>query len=271
MTAAGYPFGGGYEGWAENLGLFETAGHTNTAAIHRTQDLIFKSQEHRQWLLQPFFREIGLGIAFGRTRVQGARREVVVITEKFATSGASPTEASDGSFLQGVVYNDANANGHYDIGEGLPGITITPNTDTGYHGVTSSSGGYALPMANHHGPVALTFQGSAFTHTIEISMIAGQNGKADLRSQDLPAPSTSPEGEDPRAPSHDDEPALEISGNSVDGITLTLPEDMDDEDSFVLLHSLDLKTWSPLETSSEDSLEIPIEHRQSYYRLVPQE
>ena len=39
--------------------------------------------------------------------------------------GALP---NTGPFLLGVVYNDKNGNGFYDIGEGISGVTITPST-----------------------------------------------------------------------------------------------------------------------------------------------
>ena len=269
MRSAGYPFGGGYEGWAENLGLHETTGYTEEGVLHRTQDLIFRSAEHRQWLLQPFFREIGLGVVFGRSNIQGANRHVIVITEKFAASGASPSESEDGSFLQGVVYDDANSNGRYDVGEGVPDIRITPDTGGTYHGVTSSSGGYAVPMADHQGAVTLTFAGESFSHTINTSMTTGQNAKADLRTQEVPVPViiAPPVASDPPMV---EGPLLEISRTTDANITLSIPNETDSETSMVLLHSLDLKTWSAVDMPSDGSVELETLHRQGYYRLAPQ-
>lgn len=49
------------------------------------------------------------------------------------------------SFLTGVVINDANQNGQYDIGEGLGGVTITASGAGST--TTFGSGGYALPLS----------------------------------------------------------------------------------------------------------------------------
>ena len=48
-------------------------------------------------------------------------------------------------FLVGTVWMDRNANGVYDPGEGIGGITVTPSTGP-YYAVTASGGGYAIPV-----------------------------------------------------------------------------------------------------------------------------
>jgi hypothetical protein len=48
-------------------------------------------------------------------------------------------------FLVGTVYEDANANGRYDAGEGFPGVTVMPDLGA-YYAVTSPGGGYAIPI-----------------------------------------------------------------------------------------------------------------------------
>jgi uncharacterized protein YkwD len=76
-----------------------------------------------------------------------------VMTEDFGT----PADDSE-SFLVGVVYNDANGNGAYDMGEGLGGVTIT--TDSGaYYTQTSASGGYVLPLPAGSGTLTITASG----------------------------------------------------------------------------------------------------------------
>ena len=271
MAAAGYPFGGSYEGWAENLGLHETTGFTDEGVLHRTQDLIFESAEHRQWLLQPFFREVGLGVVFGRTSVRGAKQDVIVITEKFATSGASPNATSDGSFIQGVVYDDANSNARYDLGEGIPGVTVTPNAGSTYHGVTSLSGGYAIPMADYQGPVTLAFSGDSLSHSIDMTMTGGRSSKADLRKQEVPEPAPPIfEAAPPADPSTHTVPILEISRTADESITLALPVGTAADRPMALLHSNDLQNWVPVHASLEASIALPTNYRQGYYRLAPQ-
>ncbi|MBS0657102.1 MAG: CAP domain-containing protein [Verrucomicrobia bacterium] len=50
-------------------------------------------------------------------------------------------------YLVGVVYRDADANNFYSEGEGRGGITVMPDVGT-FFAVTSTSGGYAIPLKN---------------------------------------------------------------------------------------------------------------------------
>ena len=97
----------------------------------------------------PTFKQIG--ISYVPTSVPSFGP--YVMTEDFGTP-ADNTE----SFLVGVVYNDSNNNGAYDMGEGLGGVTIT--TDTGaYYTTTSASGGYVLPLPTGSGTLTITASG----------------------------------------------------------------------------------------------------------------
>jgi uncharacterized protein YkwD len=49
------------------------------------------------------------------------------------------------TFLTGVVYRDGNANGKYDPGEGLPGVTVSAGAAGAV--TTFDSGGYSLPLS----------------------------------------------------------------------------------------------------------------------------
>jgi cysteine-rich secretory family protein len=80
-------------------------------------------------------REIGLGYYTNATASSQGWR--CLLTQDFGRAG--------GPFLLGVVYWDKNSNGFYDPGEGLGGVTITIAGLTGT-AVTSSSGGYAIPV-----------------------------------------------------------------------------------------------------------------------------
>jgi hypothetical protein len=97
----------------------------------------------------PTFKQIG--ISYVPTSVSGFGP--FVMTEDFGT----PSDDTE-SFLTGVVYNDANGNHAYDMGEGLAGVTIT--TDTGaYYTTTSASGGYVLPLPAGSGTLTITASG----------------------------------------------------------------------------------------------------------------
>ena len=84
---------------------------------------------HRLNTLDSTFSEIGIGIAGPR---YGGK-----LTQDFGAPARS--------YILGVAYNDANANGSYDAGEGMAGITVTPDTGN-WFAITSTSGGFAIPV-----------------------------------------------------------------------------------------------------------------------------
>jgi uncharacterized protein YkwD len=97
----------------------------------------------------PTFKQIG--ISYVPTSAKGFGP--YVMTEDFGT----PADNTQ-SFLTGVVYNDANGNGAYDMGEGLGGVTITTSAGT-YYTTTSASGGYVLPLPTGSGTLTITASG----------------------------------------------------------------------------------------------------------------
>jgi uncharacterized protein YkwD len=76
-------------------------------------------------------------------------------------------------FLTGVVYNDANGNGHYDPGEGLGGVTVTV---AGVGAVTTwDSGGYNLRVAPG-GTYTVTASGGGLPAPVtEVAAIGADN------------------------------------------------------------------------------------------------
>ncbi|OQW88962.1 MAG: hypothetical protein BWK78_08080 [Thiotrichaceae bacterium IS1] len=86
---------------------------------------------HRLNILNTDSNEVGLG-NFTNAEANGH------ITQDFGV-------AASRIFLVGVVYQDQNGNSFYDPGEGLGGVTVMPSEGE-YYAVTSSSGGYAIPV-----------------------------------------------------------------------------------------------------------------------------
>jgi uncharacterized protein YkwD len=112
------------------------------------------------------YREIGVGI----TQHSGS----YAITEDFGNRGIN--------FIVGVVYKDNNNNGFYDMGEGLPGVTITPSKGT-YYAVTSSSGGYAIPVQDVTGSVTVEASGGGLGAIVTKNIsLSGENVKVDFTS-----------------------------------------------------------------------------------------
>ncbi len=151
MAAAGYVFTGGWS-WGENIGWRGTRPGTpdqfqTTTQLH--EDLFvdegIADRGHRIDMLNPMFREVGVGILSGQfSTADRGTFNAVMATEDFASSGNSV-------FLTGVAYNDKKVkDGFYTPGEGLGGVTITATNladDQAYTTTTWTSGGYSLALA----------------------------------------------------------------------------------------------------------------------------
>ena len=94
---------------------------------------------------------------------------------------------SNSAFLTGVVYNDANGNGLYDVGEGVSGVMVTVD-GAACMAETSASGGYSVPLVradgtNITGTVAVHMlnlpDGSTRDATVTVKTVTLSNGYAD--------------------------------------------------------------------------------------------
>lgn len=117
------------------------------------------------------YYEVGIGYYEGTTPNSIGN---AFITEDFGATSASP-------FLLGVVYDDKNGNNFYDIGEGISGVTITPSSGS-YYAVSSSSGGYAMPIGTS-GTITVTASGPGFGPITKTVTLAGMNMKLDFTRQ----------------------------------------------------------------------------------------
>lgn len=185
MTAAGYRFLAPYL-WGENVAWEGVTGFASTRSlmlkIHRS---IFSSPTHRLNLLDPAHEEVGLGLQEGNYEFQGGSYRALFLTQNFARS--SGTRERFGPMVTGVAYRDSNGNGQYDPGEGKPGIRLS--SDSGqFETVTSSSGGYALPLGSACGPQAklLIEEPGKPTESREVLVPDSRNVKVDLVEMVLP-------------------------------------------------------------------------------------
>lgn len=99
------------------------------------------------------FTEIGIGIADSPLTGSGNVGPKLV-TQNFGRP--SPKT----NYIVGVVYTDTDNDGFYSIGEGISGITISPDQGD-FYAVTSNSGGYAIPLKNVSGTINVTASGTA--------------------------------------------------------------------------------------------------------------
>jgi hypothetical protein len=169
MTNAGY----NYISAGENIG----AG-TDMSATDLEDTLMVDSgypcRAHRMNLLDifpyppPAYYEVGIGY------YEGSSGQAFITQDFGAQVDTSP-------FLTGVVYNDANGNGFYDIGEGIAGVTITPSSGN-YYAVSSSSGGYAFPIPTS-GTLTVTASGNGFEPITQTITLTGANIELDFTHQ----------------------------------------------------------------------------------------
>ena len=173
MTNAGYNYVSAGENMAAGTDMSSTALEDFMMVDSGTP-----GRPHRVNLLDifpfppPAYQEVGIGYYEGSTPNNYGN---AFITEDFGTS------VNGGPFLLGVVYNDANGNNFYDIGEGIQGVTITPSTGN-YYAVSSSSGGYAFPIGTS-GTITVTASGNGFGPITKTITLTGYNIELDFTPQ----------------------------------------------------------------------------------------
>jgi hypothetical protein len=86
--------------------------------------------------------------------------------------------SGDDRFVTGVVYDDANGNGRYDLGEGMGGVTVQAG---GFSDVSMTHGGYSIPVPE--GPYTVTAAGGAFRGQATAGItVSSDNVQVDFRS-----------------------------------------------------------------------------------------
>ena len=169
MKNAGYVFSGAWT-WGENIALVSTAsptGYQDEALKLHTN--LMNSPSHKTNLLNPAFREVGLGIEIGEYKGSN----VAMLTENFAKTGTAV-------FLLGVAFDDKDGDKFYDVGEALGGAAVKiVNATTGatVNTTTQAGGGYQIALAA--GTYNVTFSATGFTSTTTSVTIGAVNKKLD--------------------------------------------------------------------------------------------
>ncbi len=186
MEMEGYNFTGGW-GWGENLDfIMDWQVNSIVGVPDLTHERFYVDEGvagrgHRSSLLNPDFKEVGVGIFDGTL----SGDEGFFITENFAY-------VTGDSFLTGVVYDDSAVlgNGFYTAGEGLGGVTVTAVRDgdgqTFGPAATWDAGGYTLQVPD--GTYRVIFSGGGLPRDIKFSgvVVGGENVKVDLDRSNLP-------------------------------------------------------------------------------------
>lgn len=173
MKAEGYVFSGSWTAgenisWGGSTGTINQLAHT--LARHES---LFKSPGHRLNILNDNFKEIGVGVEFGKFGAYNAS----MVTQDFARTGTA-------SFITGVAYDDRNGNDFYTPGEGRGGIKVTAvstgtTTPVTVTDITGAAGGYDIAVAP--GTYRLTFsEGGLAAPVTQTVTVGSKNVKIDL-------------------------------------------------------------------------------------------
>ncbi len=172
----------GYQGslYGENVDAY--AEDVHFAHINFNTDWGVPQLDHRMNIMSSYsnyqsFKEIGISAVSASAVGFGP----LVITQDFAT----PRDTTV-AYLVGVVYNDLNGNGAYDEGEGLAGVSVTPDGGS-YYATTSASGGYVLPLpTDASGSLRVTVSGGDLgaARVKTVNYTVGTNVKLDFTTSD---------------------------------------------------------------------------------------
>lgn len=118
------------------------------------------------------------GIAITGSTDQDRLIDFYFAGNEFLTSSDLPFGILNTVFITGVAYRDSNSNAHYDIGEGLAGATIIPDRGDWY-AVTSTSGGYSIPVNANSGTYTLTVTTGPLKGATATATVGSENVKLD--------------------------------------------------------------------------------------------
>ena len=179
--AAGYTAYSG-ENLAVNASTAALSVNGATAAMHHEMlfvDTDYPDRGHRTNMMSTTHREVGVYLALGTSTMGGRTYPYAVY------SACDFGSASGGTYLCGVVYDDANGDAFYDVGEGLSNARLTL-VETGATVAAWSSGAYSLPVTGLSGTytLRLSFSNSSLSADKAVTL-AGSNVKCDFRKSEL--------------------------------------------------------------------------------------
>jgi hypothetical protein len=173
----------GYLPWltlGENLAWRGTSGTLSEARIlafvHQLHADLFLSPGHRQNLLAPLLKEVGVGTDWGPFAPYGTTWNSVVTSHDFGAQSLGP------AILTGVVFDDLDLDAFYTPGEGWGGVGLVARRQSDgatYATVTWASGGYAMDLPS--GTYDVTAQGSGVgPETVANVWVGMDNVKVDF-------------------------------------------------------------------------------------------
>lgn len=138
---------------------------------------------HRINIMDQGFQEVGIAIALDNDLATSVGPQLV--TQEFGRRGNYGDPA-----VLGVIYDDANADGYYNAGEGLGGVQVQISGTNGTFTTTSmTAGGYQIKLPA--GTYTVTASGGGLSGPIVESVtVGGSNEKVDFVSSSSPAAET---------------------------------------------------------------------------------
>lgn len=180
MTAAGYPV----DAAGENVFSYSTSVHQGHAGFQVDWGPggtggMQAGRGHRVNIHQSYFKEIGIGVLNGTNTVNGETVGPQLVTQDMGLQNSSP------AFVTGVAYYDLNGNDFYDLGEGVGGVRVDV-AGASFFAITTSSGGYAVPVPTSNANRNVTFTNLGFNHDATAAIAGGANVKVDMRPTYVP-------------------------------------------------------------------------------------
>lgn len=147
-------------------------------------DTDYPDRGHRTNLLNPEFREAGVGLETGDMNYGGQYSPYAyMITCDFGARYSIPP------IVTGVVFRDNNNDLFYDPGEELPGVRVNVE-ETAQSVTTGDAGAYGIPL--NPGTYNLHFLHSSLGEAIKTVTVSDKNIKLDLLASDFtPSPPVS--------------------------------------------------------------------------------
>lgn len=120
------------------------------------------------------YREVGVGVKLGTNTVDEETVGPQLVTQNFGSQSGSL------AYVTGVAFYDMNGNDFYDPGEGIGGLTVNVSGSS-FHAVTTTSGGYAVPVPTANANRTVSFTGLAANHSADAVIANQANVKVDFK------------------------------------------------------------------------------------------
>ncbi len=154
-----------------NVGPFADSGLNAHAAFNidwgGTEGGMQTGRGHRMAIMSidGDYTNVGVALLYGNNSVSHAGPYVTTGNYCHAAGAANQYN----QFIIGTVWRDIDWDGMYDPNEGIGGVRVTPDSGT-YYAITSSSGGYAIPITMAAGNHSVTFSGSGINNAKNVTI-----------------------------------------------------------------------------------------------------